>query len=133
MLDKLEKHHLGIVVSPGQIQALEDRWGVGFHWDTIQGVRVLFRWNHEMNLHEEYIGQEGRAQNYPLGFHHICYNVPDMATMNTIHQNFLNQRSGFRLTFPEKSGSSECQTVCFYKINHQGIIEFNILDKSLLL
>lgn len=127
MLDRLEKHHLGVVVEPAQVPELETRWGKAFHTDATQGVRVCFRRDDEMGLMVEYFTREGRAARYPTGFHHICYTVPSLQHLEEIHAFLTEKKLGFRLTFPERSGSvEECGMVCFYQIRHVGMVEFNI-------
>lgn len=126
MLDKLKKHHLGFVVSPESVASLEKKFGKPFHVDSIQGVRVVFLWNEMMGLYEEYFTAEGRAKNYALGFNHICFEVPSREKMDEIDAYLREKKRGFRLTFLERSGSKECGLVCFYKVQDQGIVEFNI-------
>jgi hypothetical protein len=126
VLDSIKKHHLGFVVSPDAVPAVETKFGKKFHDDKVQGVRVVFLWNEAMGLYEEYLTQEGRAKNYALGFNHICYELPSQEKLEEIDACVRKNKLGFRLTFLERSGSQECGMVCFYKINELGIVEFNI-------
>ena len=129
MIEKLEKHHIGIVIFPDEILVLEKKWNCKFHFDVIQGVHVCFRWNEQMNIYEEYITKEGRALNYIKGFHHICYNVNGQDQFQEIHDYIVKNKHGFRLTFLEKSGSKECNQVAFYNVKNLGIIELNVLEQ----
>ncbi|OSM02503.1 hypothetical protein [Magnetofaba australis] len=126
MLDKLTKHHLGVVIDPAELPQLEAQLGKAFHEDATQGCRVAFRWNAVMGLHEEYIVREGRAAKYPLGFHHICYAVRDEAEMAALEAWLKEGRRGFRLTFPEQSGSAECGVISFWMIRGVGMAEFSL-------
>ena len=126
MLDQLQKHHIGIVVDTFQVDSLKQQLNVAFHWDKIQGVNVAFHWNPFLNLYEEYFTLEGRAKNYKLGFHHVCYTVESSIQMKKIEEYLKKFNLGYRLTFPEKSGSPECEVVTFYYIHYVGIVEFNI-------
>ena len=126
MLDKLKKHHLGFVVAPESVPALEKKFGKSFHLDSIQGVKVVFIWNESMGLYEEYFTSEGRAKNYPLGFNHICFEIGSKEQLDQIDGWLRANKLGFRLTFLERSGSKECGMVCFYKVQNLGVVEFNI-------
>lgn len=128
ILERLKKHHIGVVVSPQDVQSLEKKFNKKFILDATQGVHVCFVWNEEMGLFVEYITQEGRAKNYSKGFHHICFDVESMEQMKTIETQIKDSKLGFRVTFPERSACQECAMVCFYKIHNLGIVEFNIHD-----
>ncbi|HIJ82739.1 MAG: hypothetical protein HW380_2372 [Magnetococcales bacterium] len=127
MLDRLKKHHLGVVIEEDKIPILEKMAGRSFIFDELQGVRVLFVKDQLLGLYQEYILREGRAVKYPLGFHHVCYQVDSMEHMNQIHDFLTKKHLGFRLTFPESSGSLECGMITFYQIRNIGMVEFNIL------
>tara|TARA_Y100001954_G_scaffold208736_1_gene233311 strand:- start:1251 stop:1652 length:402 start_codon:yes stop_codon:yes gene_type:complete len=128
MLDGLDKHHIGIVIDLEKKKELESRWNVSFHKDELQGVQVLFVKDEELGIYREYITNEGRAKNYNLGLHHICYNAKDNDHFKDIHTYLCSERRGVRLTFPEKSGSEECNYVAFYLLRGFGVVEINILD-----
>ena len=128
MLDTLEKHHIGIVIDLEKKSELEHKWDVSFHRDETQGVQVLFVQDEELGIYKEYITKEGRAKNYELGLHHICYNAKDHKEFQNIHKYLCSERRGMRLTFPEKSGSKECNYVAFYLLRGFGVVEINILD-----
>lgn len=128
MISTLEKHHIGIAISKEAMPYLEKKFNKHFHFDEIQGVHVLFVQDEDLGFYKEFITIEGRAKNYNNGMHHICFNVPNKQTFHEIQQYIKDNKLGFRLTFPEKSGSIECNFICFYSHRDLGIIEFNILD-----
>lgn len=128
MISSLEKHHIGIAVSMDKMPILEKRHNKSFHYDEIQGVHVLFHQDDELGIYKEFITIEGRAKNYKEGMHHICFNITNKDEFKEIQQYIKDNKLGFRLTFPEKSGSAECNFICFYSHRDLGIIEFNILD-----
>ena len=88
----------------------------------------MFIYDEELGLYREYIVKEGRAKNYEFGLNHICFNVDNVKSLNSIHKYLTTNQLAFRLTFPEKSGSEECNYIVFYKHKDFGIIEFNILS-----
>ena len=129
MINDLEINHLGVVVDCDEINEIENRAGVPFIKDDLQGVSVCFVKDDRLNILVEYFTREGRAANYKLGFNHICYNVESQKVMDDIHNDMLTKKTGIRLTLPEKSAASDyCNVVTFYKIFGIGIIEYNILD-----
>lgn len=130
MLENLKKHHIGIVIDPDSITRIESRLEKNFHLDREQGVRVCFHWNSDLGLYEEYITREGKAKNYSLGFHHICYEVPSISVMAEVHQYIKENRLGFRLGLPVMSGSEECGQIVFYKLKNNGIVEFTIQNEA---
>ena len=46
--------------------------------------------------------------------------------MEEVHAFLRGEKMGFRLTFPERSGSKECGMISFYQIHNLGIVEFNV-------
>ncbi len=126
MFDELQKHHIGIVIEPQSVPELEQSLGKSFHLDETQETRICFNWNALMDLYVEHLVREGRAARYEPGFHHVCYQVPSTEKMDEIHAFLRREKMGFRLTFPERSGSEECGMITFYQIHNEGIVEFNI-------
>ncbi len=127
MLYKLEKHHIGIVITNVQRAKLEQR-GVIFHKDEIQGMRIAFVMDEELGMYREYIVQEGRVAKMKPGFYHFCYNIPDLSMMKNI-ENFIKEKKlGYPVTKLEKSGSDECGWARFYFLKNHGIVELNLLE-----
>ena len=89
MFDKLEKHHIGIIITNVEKAKLE-KLGIIFHKDETQGVHVAFLMDDELGMYREYIVQEGRVSKMKSGFYHICYNIPDLTTLKNI-DNFIKQ------------------------------------------
>ena len=125
-MNQFSIHHLGIVINSDEVSIYENKYKVKFIKDKVQGVRVAFVWNSEKKMYEEYFTQEGRAKKYQLGFHHVCYQINSLKDLEVLHEEITTKKFGFRLTFPEKSGSKECGIISFYKLNYFGIVEFNI-------
>ena len=129
MFDKLQKHHIGIIVSDEQRRKIEEGLKRKFNMDKTQGTRVLFENDPDLGFYKEYIVKEGRVKDSPLGFAHICYNVKNQTELNKI-ENFIEQNKlGLQISKLEKSGSEECGWVKFYFIKNHGIIELNLLEK----
>ena len=130
MFDKLKKHHIGIIVSDEQREKIEECLKRKFNMDKIQGTRVLFENDPYLGFYKEYIVQEGRVKDSPLGLAHICYSVKNQSELNEI-ENFIEQNElGLQITRLEKSGSEECGWVKFYFIKNHGVIELNLLKKD---
>ena len=128
LINDLNVNHIGIVI-PLQMQGkIEDISQQAFIKDKIQGVSVCFVWDEEMKIYREYITQEGRAKDYPLGYNHICYDIESLEKMGQLHKNILKSKLGVRLTLPDPSPTKQCNIVTFYKLTGLGIFEFNILD-----
>lgn len=128
MFDKLEKHHIGIVITNDRKRLME-REGLVFHKDKIQGTHVAFKMNDSLGLYLEYIVQEGRAANIKTGFYHLCYNVPNQRMMDKLEEFIKFYKLGYPLTKLEKSGSDECGWIKFYFIKNHGIIELNMIEE----
>jgi len=127
MFDKLEKHHIGIIITNEQRDILEKR-GVVFHKDVTQGTHVSFVMDEELGMYREYIVQEGRVAKIKLGFYHFCYNIPDLTTMKSIENFIKDKKLGFPVTKLEKSGSVECGWVRFYFLKNHGVVELNLCE-----
>jgi len=127
MFDKLEKHHIGIVITNVERAKLE-KLGVIFRKDETQGVHVAFLMDDELGMYREYIVQEGRASKMKTGFYHFCYNIPDLTTMKNIDTFIKDKKLGYPVTKLEKSESDECGWVRFYYLKNHGMIELNLLE-----
>ena len=127
MFDKLEKHHIGIIITNEQRDILEKR-GVVFHKDVTQGTHVSFVMDEELGMYREYIVQEGRVAKIKLGFYHFCYNIPDLTTMKNIENFIKDKKLGFPVTKLEKSGSVECGWARFYFLQNHGAVELNLCE-----
>ena len=133
MFDKLEKHHIGIIVSDQQRKQIEENLKRKFNMDKIQGTRVLFEHDPHLDFYKEYIVKEGRVKDSPLGFAHVCYNVRNQSELDKIEDFIVQNQLGLQITKLEKSGSEECGWVKFYFIKNHGIIELNLLEKDVLM
>ena len=78
MFERLEKHHLGFIVSQEEMIQLEKIHNREFTYDSTQETHVLFVFDKYIKMYYEFICQEGRVKNNKLGFAHICYNVENM-------------------------------------------------------
>ena len=125
MFDKLEKHHIGIIITNEQRVILEKR-GLVFQEDLTQGTHVSFEMDEELGMYREYIVQEGRVAKIKPGFYHFCYNIQDLRMMRTVENFIKDKKLGFPVTELEKSGSDECGWVRFYFLKNHGIIELNL-------
>jgi len=125
MLDKLTKHHVGIIIDEEKVEILENKFSKKFHLDKTQGTRVLFVYDEDLNMFREYIVKEGRVKNLQLGFAHICYNVPDSDIFEKIDKFIKENKLGYPVTKLEMSASSECGLVRFYFLKYHGLIELN--------
>ena len=128
MLNNLEKHHIGIIVSPKDIPSIEQEYGKKFHIDKIQGSRVMFVEDEELGIYKELIVQEGRAKNIPTGFYHVCYSVDSKNELDKLELFIKEKKLGYPVTQLEKSGSKECGWVKFFFIKNFGLIEINLID-----
>ena len=129
MLNNLEKHHIGIIVSPKDIPSIEQEYGKKFHIDKIQGSRVMFVEDEELGIYKELIVQEGRAKNIPTGFYHVCYSVDNKNELDTLELFIKEKKLGYPITQLEKSGSKECGWIKFFFIKNLGFIEINLINK----
>lgn len=127
MFDKLEKHHVGIIITNDQRVILEGQ-GILFHEDMTQGTHVSFVIDEELGIYREYIVQEGRVAKIKPGFYHFCYNVPDLTNLKKIEDFIKEKKLGYPITNIEKSGSPECGWVKFYFLKNHGVIELNLLE-----
>ena len=127
MLNNLEKHHIGIIVSPKDILSIEQEYGKKFHIDKIQGSRVMFVEDAELGIYKELIVQEGRAKNIPTGFYHVCYSVDNKNELDTLELFIKEKKLGYPITQLEKSGSKECGWIKFFFIKNLGFIEINLI------
>ena len=88
----------------------------------------FFELNKVFQTQFEYIAQEGRVANAAIGYNHCCYNIKDQQQLDRLHNMMKDTKTGFRLTFPERSAAREyCNLVVFYKTIY-GIVEFNIVN-----
>ena len=129
MLNNLEKHHIGIIVSPKDILSIEQEYGKKFHIDKIQGSRIMFIEDEELGIYKELIVQEGRAKNIPTGFYHVCYSVDNKNELDTLELFIKEKKLGYPVTQLEKSGSKECGWVKFFFIKTFCFIEINLIDR----
>ena len=127
MFDKLEKHHIGIIITNDQRDIMEKQ-GIVFQKDVTQGTHVSFVMDEELGMYREYIVQEGRVAKIKLGFYHFCYNIPDLTTMKNIENFIKDKKLGFPVTKLEKSGSVECGWVRFYFLKNHGVVELNLCE-----
>tara|TARA_B100000795_G_C22490509_1_gene320077 strand:- start:90 stop:485 length:396 start_codon:yes stop_codon:yes gene_type:complete len=127
MFDKLEKHHIGIIITYEKKIILEKR-GIVFQEDQIQGTLVAFEKDEEIGIYREYIVQSGRVANVKPGFYHFCYNIPDAITMNKVEAFIKDKKLGFPITDLEEAGANECGWVRFYYLKNQGVIELNLCE-----
>ena len=128
MFDKLEKHHIGIIVTHEKKVILERR-GIVFQEDVTQETLVAFERDEEIGIYREYIVQEGRVAKIKPGFYHFCYNIPDLITMKSVENFIKDKRLGFPITNLEQAGANECGWVRFYYLKNQGVIELNLCEK----
>ena len=128
MLSQLRKHHIGIIVSPKDILSIEQEYGKKFHIDKIQGSRVMFVEDTELEIYKELIVQEGRAKNIPTGFYHVCYSVDNKNELDKLELFIKEKKLGYPVTQLEKSGSKECGWVKFFFIKYFGIVEINLIN-----
>ena len=127
MFDRLEKHHIGIIIT-NEKRVLLEAQGILFHEDTTQRTNVSFVMDNELGMYREYIVQEGRVANVKAGFYHFCYNIPNVLKMNSVEDKIKANNLGYSLTKLEKSESEECGWVKFYFIKNHGVVEFNLLE-----
>ena len=126
MIKSLKKHHIGIVVMPEEVSIIEKVFSRKFIYDNIQETRVCMTFQPYFQIPVEFIVREGRAANYHLGFHHVCYQVRDVQELEDF-KNFVKEKKfGFRLTKLEGSPLDECNNVMFFVLHQFGIIEINV-------
>ncbi len=128
MFDKLEKHHIGIIITNQQRTILEKK-GIVFHKDVTQETHVSFVKDEELGMYREYIVKEGRVSKIKPGFYHFCYTIPDLIVMENVENFIKDKKLGFPVTKLERSGSNECGWVRFYFLKNHGIVEFNLLEE----
>tara|TARA_B100000579_G_C22683858_1_gene781633 strand:- start:7 stop:402 length:396 start_codon:yes stop_codon:yes gene_type:complete len=126
MIDRLKKHHIGIIITENKSKKLEKRFKKKFKLDRIQGTRVMFVYDDDLKIFREYIIKEGRVKNLPLGLAHICYSVKNKKQLQEIEEFISNKKLGFPVTQLEKSGSKECGFVKFFYMKNFNLIELNI-------
>ena len=129
MLSQLNKHHIGIIIDPKEIPSLEKKYSKIFNVDKTQGTRVMFVKDAELGIFKEFIVQEGRAKNIPIGFYHVCYSVESKNELEKLELFIKEKKLGYPVTQLEKSGSKECGWVKFFFIKIFGFIEFNLINK----
>ena len=127
MFDKLEKHHIGIIVKKKKKAILEKR-GIFFQEDVTQGTLVGFEMDEEIGIYREYIVQAGRVAKIKPGFYHFCYNIPDLMTMKSLETFIKDKKLGFPITNIERAGAKECDWVRFYYLKNQGVVELNLCE-----
>jgi len=128
VFDRLNKHHIGIIITENQKVQIESIYNKEFITDTIQGTRVLFLKEPSKSLLLEYIVQEGRAKNLQLGFGHICYSVENKKLLLEVESYIKLNKLGYPVTKLDKSGSKECNWIKFFFIKNFGLIELNVED-----
>ena len=127
-INELELNHIGVVVPINDFELTAASKNCEIIEDQIQGVRVFFELNTVLQTQVEYIAQEGRVANAAIGYHHCCYNIIDQQQLDCLHNMMKETKTGFRLTFLERSAAREyCNRVIFYKTIY-GILEFNIVN-----
>ena len=127
-IDQLELNHIGVVVAKDDFERIATSKNCELIEDKIQGVRVFFELDKVFQTQIEYIAQEGRVANAAIGYNHCCYNIKDQQQLDRLHTMMKDNKTGFRLTFPERSAAREyCNLVVFYKTIY-GIVEFNIVN-----
>ena len=129
MLKLLSIHHLGLIISEKDVSLFEEKYSNKFHYDEIQGTRVMFNYDVELGFYKEFIVKEGRAKNQPIGFYHLCYSLEDVKQLEKLELYIKERKLGYPVTKLEKSGSSECGWVIFYFLKNFGFTEFNLLSK----
>ena len=129
MLSQLSKHHIGIIIDPKEVPSLEKKYSKKFQLDKTQGTRVLFVADAELGIYKEFIIQEGRAKNIPIGFYHVCYSVDNKNELDTLELFIKEKKLGYPITQLEKSGSKECGWIKFFFIKNLGFIEINLINK----
>jgi hypothetical protein len=122
----LKKHHLGIVVLSEKIESIEDNFSKKFILDTNQGTRVCIVRQPYFKLPIEYIAKEGKASNYDIGFHHVCYQLRDIQELEKFKEYIKEKKIGYRLTPLLESPTEECNHVMFFVLGELGIIEINV-------
>ncbi|MGC6497180.1 MAG: hypothetical protein ACON4I_04655 [Candidatus Puniceispirillaceae bacterium] len=126
--NQLELNHIGVIVAKDDFERIATSKNCELIEDKIQGVRVFFELNTILQAQIEYIAQEGRVANAAIGYNHSCYNIKDQQHLDRLHNMMKDTKTGFRLTFPERSAAREyCNLVAFYKTIY-GIVEFNIVN-----
>jgi hypothetical protein len=128
MLDKLKKHHIGIIVSESQCDYLANKYKKTFNLDEVQGTRVMFVYDEDFKFYREYIVKEGRVKNMPLGFAHICYSLESKAQFEKVESYISQHKLGYPVTKLEESASIECGWVKFYFIKNCGLVELNLVE-----
>ena len=129
MLSQLNKHHIGIIIDPKEMPSLEKKYSKIFNVDKTQGTRVMFVKDAELGIFKEFIVQEGRAKNIPIGFYHVCYSVESKNELEKLELFIKEKKLGYPVTQLEKSGSKECGWVKFFFIKIFGFIEINLINK----
>ena len=126
MIKTLEKHHVGIIVEPDDVKNIETAFAGEFVFDSNQGTRVCMTFQPYFQIPVEFIVKEGRASNYDLGFHHVCYQVKDDQELENLSKFIKENRMGFRLTKLEESPLDKCNKVMFFVLHRVGIIEIDV-------
>lgn len=116
-------HHIGVCLEESVFFA---KYNVEkTQWDAVQGVHTYWELLGIENIYVEYFTRTGRAKNYPIGFNHVCFNMPSKTSVMDFSENLKRCRLGIELTSPEKSGSIQCGDVAFVYLRGLGIIELN--------
>ena len=119
MFDSLKKHHIGIIITENQMDQIKSIHNKEFITDKIQGTRVLFLKEPSKRLLLEYLVQEGRAKNLPLGFGHICYSVKNKKHLLEVENYIKLNKLGYPVTKLDKSGSKECNWIKLKILNNK--------------
>lgn len=125
----LPLHHIGYIIPTRKVKRFENLYNKKFHFDKIQGVRVMFVKDNSKNELTEYIVKEGKSKNQNLGFNHLCFSVKNMKSLKKIELKIKYDNLGFPISRLVKSGSKECNYIKFYYFKNIGIFEFNLLKK----
>lgn len=126
MIHSLKKHHIGIVIPPGDISIIEKNYGATFIFDNNQKTRVCMVACPFFAIPVEYVVKEGRGANYEVGFHHICYQVETLEKLEELKVFIKVKKIGYRLTKLEESPLKECGHVIFFVLHNFGIFEVNV-------
>ena len=124
--EELELNHIGVIVPKNDFESLAKSKNCPIIVDKTQGVRVFFERDTLLQTQIEFIAKEGRVGNAAIGYNHCCYDIKSEKDLEVLHNLMKNNKTGFRLTFPEQSAAKQyCNLVSFYQTIY-GIIEFNI-------
>ena len=126
-IDQLELNHIGVVVAKDDFERIATSKNCELIEDKIQGVRVFLNWTKCFKRKLNILLRRPRCKccNWlqPLLLQH-----KGSQQLDRLHTMMKDNKTGFRLTFPERSAAREyCNLVVFYKTIY-GIVEFNIVN-----